>query len=68
MNYIIYTLVLIFLFTFFRLFISLIRLNTLEKPIKKTIEFNNSINKEYKNFIINLIVNILSFFLLFLLF
>jgi len=65
MIYITYILVLIFLFTFFRLLISLIRLNTLEKPTKQTLEINNSINKEYESFFINLIINILSIFMLF---
>lgn len=65
MIYITYILVLIFLFTFFRLLIILIRLNTLEKPTKQTLEINNSINKEYESFFINLIINILSIFMLF---
>lgn len=65
MIYITYILVLIFIFTFFRLLIALIRLNTLEKPIKQTLEINNSINKEYETFFINLIINILSIFILF---
>ena len=65
MIYITYILVLIFIFTFFRLLIALIRLNTLEKPIKQTLEINNSINKEYEIFFINLIINILSIFILF---
>ena len=65
MIYITYILVLIFIFTFFRLLITLIRLNTLEKPIKQTLEINNSINKEYETFFINLIINILSIFILF---
>lgn len=65
MIYITYILVLIFLFTFFRLLISLIRLNTLEKPTKQTLKINNSINKEYESFFINLIINILSIFMLF---
>ncbi len=65
MIYITYILVLIFIFTFFRILITLIRLNTLEKPIKQTLEINNSINKEYETFFINLIINILSIFILF---